>query len=109
MSREMWGRESNDGKGAPGLPSAATGPTLERWPVLLLTLVALALPLLSPAAGTLAAQTSGWEQITEERLLYPEDGDWLNYRRTYDVQGFSPLDAINRDNVQELRPIWTYS
>ncbi len=70
---------------------------------------ALALPLLSPAAGTLAAQTSGWEQITEERLLYPEDGDWLNYRRTYDVQGFSPLDAINRDNVQELRPIWTYS
>ena len=39
----------------------------------------------------------------------PEDGDWLNYRRTYDVHGFSPLDEINRTNVQHLRPVWAYS
>lgn len=50
-----------------------------------------------------------WEPITEERLLHPRDGDWLNYRRTNDVRGFSPLDQINRSNVHELRPVWTYS
>lgn len=57
------------------------------------------------------AQTQGleWEMITSERLLHPEDGDWLNYRRTYDVQGFSPLDDIDRTNVERLRPIWSYS
>ena len=64
------------------------------------------------AVGTEAvAQTEppGWEPITQERLLNPEDGDWLSYRRTYDVFGFSPLDQINRTNVQDLRPVWAYS
>ena len=50
-----------------------------------------------------------WEPITQERLLNPEDGDWLSYRRTYDVFGFSPLDEINRTNVADLRPVWAYS
>ena len=55
------------------------------------------------------SQDQGWEPITEERLLNPEDGDWMNYRRTYDVTGFSPLDQINRDNVGELRLVWAWS
>ena len=50
-----------------------------------------------------------WEPITEERLLNPEDGDWHYYRRTYDVTGFSPLDQINRTNVNDLRLVWAYS
>ncbi len=50
-----------------------------------------------------------WEPITEERLLDPEDGDWLSYRRTYDVTGFSPLDQIDRDNVADLRLVWAWS
>ena len=50
-----------------------------------------------------------WEPITEQRLLSPEDGDWMNYRRTYDAKGFSPLDEINRTNVNELRLVWAYS
>jgi glucose dehydrogenase len=35
----------------------------------------------------------------------PEAGDWLNYRRTYDVTGFSPLRQIDRTNVRQLRPV----
>lgn len=61
--------------------------------------------------GTIAiaqSQVRPWEPITEERLLKPRDGDWLSYRRTYDVFGFSPLTEINRDNVHQLRPVWTY-
>ena len=50
-----------------------------------------------------------WEPITEERLLAPQDGDWMSYRRTYDVTGFSPLDQINRDNVSDLRLVWSWS
>jgi alcohol dehydrogenase (cytochrome c) len=49
-----------------------------------------------------------WEPITQERLLKPRPGDWLNYRRTVDVQGFSPLSQINRENVRTLRAIWSY-
>ena len=50
-----------------------------------------------------------WEPITEERLLDPQDGDWMSYRRTYDVTGFSPLDQIDRDNVSDLRLVWSWS
>jgi alcohol dehydrogenase (cytochrome c) len=56
-----------------------------------------------------ADETDDWVPITDERLLNPEPGDWLSYRRTYDVMGFSPLQQINRDNVAQLRPVWTYS
>ena len=71
------------------------------WAVLAILLV---------AAGAFAqTQLPEWEPITKERLLNPEDGDWLSYRRTYDVFGFSPLDQINRTNVQDLRPVWSYS
>jgi alcohol dehydrogenase (cytochrome c) len=55
------------------------------------------------------ADTAEWVSITEERLLDPKPGDWLSYRRTYDVTGYSPLRQINRRNIRELRPVWTYS
>ena len=50
-----------------------------------------------------------WEPVTDERLLNPRDGDWMNFRRTYDVTGFSPLDQINRETVGDLRLVWAYS
>ena len=52
--------------------------------------------------------SSAWEPITADRLLNPKAGDWLSYRRTYDVHGFSPLSRINRANVRNLRPVWSY-
>lgn len=61
---------------------------------------------LSPLAQ---AQEPAWEPISAERLASPEDGDWVNYRRTYDVTGFSPLKQINRRNVAQLRPVWAYT
>jgi len=60
----------------------------------------------SAAAQTPAADV---EPITAERLLAPEPGDWLNYRRTYDVTAFSPLRQINRRNVELLRSVWAYT
>ena len=77
------------------------GLLLVSWTILLnLTTGAAALGQSEPPEG---------EPITVQRLLSPEDGDWLNYRRTYDVNGFSPLDEINRTNVDRLQLVWAYS
>jgi alcohol dehydrogenase (cytochrome c) len=54
-------------------------------------------------------RSEDWVSVSNERLHAPEAGDWMSYRRTYDVTGFSPLDEINRRNVDDLRSVWTYS
>ncbi len=61
------------------------------------------------ATAVLGQSPREWEPITEQRLLNPENGDWVNYRRTVDARGFSPLDEIDRTNVGELRLVWAYS
>ena len=60
------------------------------------------------ASSVTLPQSSTWEPITEERLRHPKAGDWLSYRRTDDVFGYSPLTEINRTNVKNLRPVWSY-
>jgi alcohol dehydrogenase (cytochrome c) len=67
-----------------------------------------------PAATLLAcigaaAQQSDFEPITNARLHDPGAGDWLSYRRTYDVTAFSPLTEIDRRTVSDLRLVWAYS
>ena len=47
--------------------------------------------------------------VTDADLLHPADGEWVNWRRTYDGQGFSPLTQIDASNVANLRPAWTWS
>ena len=51
----------------------------------------------------------GFEPVSEQELLNPGDGDWLIYRRTYDSQGYSPLDQIDRSNVDDLRLAWVWA
>ncbi len=69
-----------------------------------LVLVCLVFVLLVDGSTAFAqTSTSDWDPVTADRLLSPEDGDWMSYRRTYDVTGFSPLDQINRANVGDLR------
>jgi alcohol dehydrogenase (cytochrome c) len=47
--------------------------------------------------------------VTQARLENPEPGNWMLYRRTYDGQGYSPLEQINTSNVKNLTPVWTFS
>ena len=61
------------------------------------------------AAAAAQAPSPEWQSITAERLRAPAAGDWLGYRRTYDVQAFSPLREINRRTVERLRPVWAYT
>ena len=45
--------------------------------------------------------------VTDAILQNPSPDDWLMWRRTLDGWGYSPLDQINRDNVGQIRMIWT--
>lgn len=56
-----------------------------------------------------AQSIANYSDVTDERLLNPEPEDWLMFRRTYDGWGYSPLDQVNRRNVDELVPVWTVS
>jgi alcohol dehydrogenase (cytochrome c) len=56
-----------------------------------------------------AGPIENYSPVTAERLKNPEPGNWMHYRRTYDGQGYSPLDQINTSNVKGLTPVWTFS
>jgi alcohol dehydrogenase (cytochrome c) len=51
----------------------------------------------------------GLSPVTEEMLLNPPAEDWLNWRRTLNAWGHSPLNQINRDNVGDLQLSWSWS
>ncbi len=56
-----------------------------------------------------AGPIENYSPVTTDRLKNPEPGNWMHYRRTYDGQGYSPLDQINTSNVKNLVPVWTFS
>src|ERR1700730_19123999 len=64
--------------------------------------------LLLPAAA-MGGEISNYSPLTQERLTNPEPANWMLYRRTYDGQGYSPLDKINAGNVKNLVPVWAFS
>jgi alcohol dehydrogenase (cytochrome c) len=74
---------------------------------LLLSSIAV-LGALMPAAS-FSGEFKNYTPVTQERLTNPEPGNWMLYRRTYDGQGYSPLDKITTSNVNELVPAWTVS
>ncbi|MAM70826.1 MAG: hypothetical protein CMP91_06795 [Gammaproteobacteria bacterium] len=47
------------------------------------------------------------ENITQDILNNPPDGSWLTWRRDYEALAYSPLDEINRRNVDELKLAWS--
>ena len=67
---------------------------------------AVAVILCAIAASATAAD---YRPVTDERLANPEPENWLSWRGNYEGWGYSPLDQINVDNVQDLVPVWSYS
>jgi PQQ-dependent dehydrogenase (methanol/ethanol family) len=47
-----------------------------------------------------------FEPVTDAMIQNPDPADWLSWRRTLNSWGHSPLDQINRDNVDQLRMVW---
>ena len=73
-----------------------------------LCLTVLAVAASAPLAGAgQPDEDAGFVPVTDEMLQDPAPGDWLMWRRTLDGWGYSPLDQIDRDNVGELRMVWS--
>ena len=58
-------------------------------------------------AGARAQTDEAFVDVTDEMLQNPSPDDWLMWRRTLNGWGYSPLNKIDRDNVQDLRLVWT--
>ncbi|MDE2905193.1 MAG: PQQ-binding-like beta-propeller repeat protein, partial [Acidobacteriota bacterium] len=69
--------------------------------------------LLACAALVVAADAPGRAQdesfvpVTDAMLQDPDPADWLTWRRTLDGWGYSPLEEITRENVGDLRMVWS--
>ena len=69
---------------------------------------------LACAAGAAVSVVPAHAQVAEVRpatdavLQDPDPADWLNWRRTLDGWGFSPLDEIDRGNVPNLQLAWSW-
>ena len=72
-----------------------------------LTPLLLATTALPPAVVQAQTPADDFVPVTDEVLQDPDPADWLMWRRTLDGWGYSPLDQIDRDNVGELRMVWT--
>jgi alcohol dehydrogenase (cytochrome c) len=57
----------------------------------------------------LFAQVKEYRPVTEAMLRSPAAGDWLNWRRTDNAWGYSPLDQIKRENVARLQLAWSWA
>jgi alcohol dehydrogenase (cytochrome c) len=49
-----------------------------------------------------------YRPVTDAMLEKPDAADWINWRRTYDGTGYSPLTQINRQNVSQLALVWSW-
>ena len=45
--------------------------------------------------------------VTDAMLQKPDPANWMMWRRTLDSWGYSPLTQINRNNVSQLKMVWT--
>jgi alcohol dehydrogenase (cytochrome c) len=76
---------------------------LRKNAMLVTTLVAAVL-----TTGAVAAQTRAeFVPVTDAMLQNPDPADWLMWRRTLDSWGHSPLSEIDRENVADLKMVWT--
>ena len=66
-------------------------------------------PYAKAAYEALQAPLDKLTPVTDEMLRNPPPGDWLNWRRTDNGWGYSPLTQINRKNVKDLKVAWTFS
>ena len=68
----------------------------------------LAAALSTPTRAIGQARSSpAFVPVTDAMLQSPAAEDWLMWRRTLDGWGYSPLDQVDRENVGELRMVWS--
>ncbi len=71
------------------------------------TTLFLSLVLATTAVEAQPARSTDFRPVTDAMLQNPAPSDWLTWRRTLDGWGYSPLDQVTRENVDELQMVWT--
>ena len=71
------------------------------------SLAIVVLTLTWSTAEARAQSADSFVPVTDAMLQNPAPEDWLMWRRTLDGWGYSPLDQISRDNVADLRMVWS--
>ncbi|MEX2468290.1 MAG: PQQ-binding-like beta-propeller repeat protein [Pseudohongiellaceae bacterium] len=82
--------------------------TPERLPTVSRRLLCCSL-VLSLAPLPVPAQENPAGPVTDSLLQNPPAESWLHWRGGPDAWGYSPLDQVNTDNVQELRLVWSWA
>src|ERR1700692_705745 len=79
----------------------------------LLAAVASSLVLLTiasvPAFSQEDASNRQYRAVTEQMFNNPPASEWLQYRRTNNGHGFSPIKQITPVNAKNLTPLWSFS
>jgi len=58
------------------------------------------------ASGFVNRTVANFRPVTDAMLRNPPAADWLSWRRTLDGQGYSPLDQVDANNVEDLGLAW---
>lgn len=53
-------------------------------------------------------RVDAFKPVTEAELGTPSPGDWLQWRRTSDAWGYSPLTQVTAANVNRLQLVWSW-
>jgi PQQ-dependent dehydrogenase (methanol/ethanol family) len=77
---------------------------MKRFPSILLLVV---LALAGGVVGGAQERARRFVPVTDAMLQKPDPANWLMWRRTLDGWGYSPLNQISRNNVAQLRMVWT--
>ena len=60
-----------------------------------------------PTETVVPDQLKSFVPVTNEMLLRPKPENWLSFRNGYKLWGYSSLDQIDADNVDQLRLVWS--
>lgn len=63
----------------------------------------------APVGVTVAGTVENFVPLTDEMLRNPDPEDWLMWRGNYSAWSYSPLDQINRRNVDDLKLEWVWT
>ena len=115
LTNPRWHRENDDATidrrisgGVPGRAMPAFGSQLDAGSraAIIAYLRELSRRTVQPTTGAHAPEIA----VDSARLLGANDdsGNWLMYGRDYGNGRYSPLSQINRDNVRNLVPVWSF-
>ena len=62
-----------------------------------------------PSRTTTHLPATRFVPVSDAELASPDPADWLSWRRTWNGWGWSPLDQVDTDNVQQLELAWVWA